>query len=73
MKADQRQEEEEKFSFLNIHAWKMMSHCKEISDVHLLNCYKAQEKSKFSPLKATKELQNQLFCRCLFHAFTLVC
>ena len=35
VKADQRQEEEE-FSFLNIHAWKM-SHCKEISDDLVVN------------------------------------
>ena len=35
MKADQRQDEE-KFSFLNIHAWKM-SHGKEISDDHVVN------------------------------------
>ena len=34
VKADQHQEEEE-FSFLNIHAWKM-SHCKEISDDHAI-------------------------------------
>jgi len=40
---DQRQEEEQ-FSFLNIHAWKIMSHRKEISHVHLITCYKAQEK-----------------------------
>ena len=36
MKDDQRQEEEEQFSFLNIHAWEIMSHCKEISDVQLI-------------------------------------
>ena len=32
---DQRQEEEEQFIFLNIHAWKIMSHRKEVSHVHL--------------------------------------
>ena len=39
-----------------------MSHRKEISLVHLITCYKAQEKSKFYPLKATDGLQNRLFC-----------
>ena len=44
MEDDQRQEEEEEFSFLNIHAWQIMSHRKEISHVHLITYYKAQEK-----------------------------
>ena len=35
VKADQRQEERE-FLFLNIHALKIKSHFKEISDVHLI-------------------------------------